>query len=132
MSALAAYNEFTGPPVDVVQAKSGDFAPAQTEPHQQVQDGEVPSAGPCPPIATLEQLRHRVGIDGAWEPRHPPPRCLGHRLGQISGSPAVDVEKAQYRAGRTRPLRPQHVLGRRSLSVGVRVNHRVTRGSDLL
>jgi len=68
--SLSSHNDLTLCPIEVVKLQSRHLPCTKTEPHQQEQDGEVPSAAVGPTVAALKQLLHLLGRQSLWQ------RCL--------------------------------------------------------
>ena len=105
-ACLAAHEQITGPPVEIVELQAGDLDRAQPQPGEQHQHRVIPRAVKRRAVTAGQQrldigLRHR-----RRDRRLSPPRDPRHRLGQRPLREPADVQEPQQRPQlRDLPLR---------------------------
>jgi len=98
--ALAVDLDLAAAPVEIVEGERGHLPGAQPQACQQQQDGEVPPAMACAPVAASQQARHLPGLGPAGQRSWPPRGNPWHRRGKRNGGESGDVQIPQQRAER--------------------------------
>jgi hypothetical protein len=97
---LAAYDQFTRAPVDVLQRQRRVLRGSQRQPRQHRQDRHIPDADDGRRVARGQQRVDLAGLKALGQPRQPRPVDRWHRVGQRTLERAFQMQEAKQRPQR--------------------------------